>query len=75
MSREKREKRASYLGKTLAIFLEKALFWEFLSSLQRGDYVRLVVGNEGTLHLHRGPAGRMLEPKVESNENQAFVSL
>ena len=46
------EKRASYLGKTLAIFLEKTLFFEFLSGLQRGDFVRLVVSNEGTLHLH-----------------------
>ena len=66
VSREKREKRASYLGKTLAIFLEKALFWEFLSGLQKEDYVRLVVGNEGTLHLHGGPAGGVLEPKAES---------
>ena len=75
MSREKREKKVSYLGKTLAIFLEKPLFWEFLSGLQRGDSVRLVVGNEGTLHLHGSPTGRVLEPKVESSENQAFVSL
>ena len=66
MSRGKREKRASYLGKTLAIFPEKALFWEFLSSLQRRDFVRLVAGNEGTLHLHGGPIGRVLEPKAES---------
>ena len=66
MSREKREKRASYLGKTLAIFLEKALFWEFLSGLQRGDFVWLVTGNEGTLHLHEGPAGRVLDPNAKS---------
>ena len=66
MSREKREKRASYLGKTLAIFLEKALFWEFLSGLQGGDFVWLVAGNEGTLHLHGGPAGRVLDPNAKS---------
>ena len=66
MTREKREKRACYLGKTFAIFLEKALFCEFLSGLQRGDSVLLVSGNEGTLHLHGGLAGRVLEPKVES---------
>ena len=57
---------ASYLGKTLAIFLEKALFWEFLSGFKRGDYVWLVARNKGTLHLHGGPVGGVLEPKAES---------
>ena len=66
MSREKGEKRASYLRNTLAIFLEKALFWEFLFSLQRRHYVQLVAGNEGTLNLHGGSIGRVLEPKAES---------
>ena len=60
------EKMASYLGKILAIFLEKTLFLEFLSSLQKGDFIRLVAGNEGTLHLHGSPVGRVLEPKAES---------
>ena len=61
-----KEKRASYLENTLAFFLKKAFFWEFLFYLHRGDSIRLVAGNEGTLHLHKGPAGRVLEPMAES---------